>query len=641
MKRAALLIAAALCGCSTREQSVEPVVGDISIIPHPVSISRLGGEFEIAPQTLIVAGDDAGLLAATVLNQELTQTCGFALETTDAGPESPPAIIFAPPAETANSESYELRVTPAQITISGSPRGQFYAVQSLIQMFPQKADAPLRIPAAVITDSPRFRYRGIHLDEARHFMGAEFVKKYIRLAARYKLNYFHWHLTDDQGWRIEIKKYLRLTEKGSHRTETVVGKNYSPYVGDGKPVEGFYTQDQIREIVAFAAAHHVTIVPEIEMPGHASAALAAYPQFGCRPASNYSVKTTWGGFADVFCPSDATFEFLRDVIGEVSKLFPESPYIHVGGDEVDLTHWSESPTVAAIKQREALADDHAVLRWFVDKIGEIGAEHGKKIICWDDMIENGQLPNAVVMSWKGNNIGARAAALGREVIMTPDRFLYFDRPQGENDGRITLGQTTTYADVFNYDPFGEVPSSAVNNVIGGQGSMWTEFIKTPADAEFMAFPRMIALAEMLWSRPPADRSGETASSIAGFAKRLSREYSFLDRENINYRIPEPSGLADRQPAAGESVIVNLSSPVPNSTIYFTTDGSSPTNSSSVFKTPFALPQKSGKPLEIKAFIMTPTGRPGPVRTAAFGLRPTQSINPPNQKDALKRPAKSK
>lgn len=619
MKRSIFAIALLFCGCGAEERQAPapeaPSPHSMSVIPRPNSVTTGFGTFVVGPDVVIVAGDENSVLAAELLNASLGELQPGKSLPILQNIESGVAITLETlPDAVSNSESYELIVESNSIRLKGQKRGLFHGVQTLSQMLTVSTDSQVIVPAALITDSPRFAYRGVHLDEARHFMGADFVKKYIRLAARYKLNYFHWHLTDDQGWRIEIKKYPRLTEIGSRRPETVVGKNYRPYVGDGRPVDGFYTQEQIKDIVAYAERHQVTIVPEIEMPGHASAALAAYPEFGCRPDLKPKVKTVWGGFPDVLCPSDATFGFIDDVLGEVAELFPASPYIHIGADEVDLSQWKESTLVRGMMSRENLRNEHEMLGWFIGRVAAMVRSRGKEIISWDDVIENGVIPDATVMSWKGLEVGATAARAGRKVIMTPDSTVYFDRPQGEFDGRIALGRVTTLADVFKFDPLAGVPADSHKNVIGAQGSMWTEFIKTPAEAEFMAFPRVLALSEALWSAK--SQNPVTGQNLNAFMRRLRREFSHLDRQNVNYRIPDPIGFHESifHP---DRVIVYLESPIPNGRVHYTLDGATPTAASAALTGPLILPIDKARTSRLRTLVTSPRELTGTTAEVQF------------------------
>ncbi|HSK71955.1 MAG TPA: beta-N-acetylhexosaminidase, partial [Pyrinomonadaceae bacterium] len=418
MKKSLLLIALCLfLGSFAFGQKCE-----INIIPQPNSFNCLNGVFKFNRKTKIFAEDEVGRQSTAILNDLLLKNYGFKLEYTDK-PQKKNTIIFASQGAAAIdkspsdfAESYQLRITPKEVRIIGSEAGQFYALQTLMQLLPVNFKGEASLPAVDIGDVPRFRYRGMHLDVGRHFFPVEFIKKYLDLMAQYKFNRFHWHLTEDQGWRIEIKKYPRLTEIGSKRPETMKEKNFNPYVGDSIPVEGFYTQEQIKDVVRYAKERKITVIPEIELPGHSSAALAAYPELGCKENYQYKVQTTWGIFKEVFCPTEATFKFLEDVLEETIALFPDSPYIHIGGDEVLKDHWKESAFVQELKQKENLKDEHEVQSYFIRRIEKFINSKGKRIIGWDEILEGGLAPNATVMSWRGMKGGIEAARAKHDVI---------------------------------------------------------------------------------------------------------------------------------------------------------------------------------------------------------------------------------
>ena len=517
------------CSEQERPKQIPTATGKFSIIPQPLSVQPLTGKFILSSDTRILARDDASHRVAILLNEDLKEYSGINLEITDT-PDLPDSIILTTVEDRTNPEGYVIRVEPDYIHIIGSERGMFYAVQSLARLIPTEFTGAAAIPATEIYDSPRFPYRGMHLDVARHFMPVDFVKRYIRLLSQYKFNYFHWHLTDDQGWRIEIKKYPRLTEIGSKRPETVLGKNYQPYRGDRIPVEGFYTQDEIREIVEYARRYYITIIPEIDMPGHSSSALAANPNLGCKSDSPYRVKTTWGGFPDILCPSEETFQFVGDVLDEVIDLFPDSPYIHIGADEVVYDQWASSDVVKEVMRTNGLQSQSQVYSWFLKKVESQINARGKKMIGWDEMLDAPDPPNATVMSWQGLAPGIKAANSGREVIMAPNSHAYFDRPQSESPLEpLALGKPLSLREVYSFDPV--PPEIAYQNrgfVLGAQGCLWTEFIKRPKDVEYMAFPRAIALAEVLWS-PQSSRN------FVDFQARLRNELVRLDRQKVNYR----------------------------------------------------------------------------------------------------------
>ena len=383
------------------------------------------------------------------------------------------------------------------------------------------------IPAVEITDYPRFEYRGMHLDVARHFFPVEFVKKYIDLLAMHKMNRFHWHLTEDQGWRIEIKKYPKLTEIGAWRDSTLIG-NYGSGVYDNVRHGGFYTQEEIKQVVAYAQKRHITIIPEVEMPGHSSAALAAYPEFGCFD-KEYHVTSTWGVFEDIYCPKEETFDFLEDVLVEVMELFP-SKYIHIGGDEAPKKQWEESEIAQEVIKREGLKDEHELQSYFIERIEKFLNENGRQIIGWDEIMEGGLAPQATVMSWRGEAGGIQAAKIQHDVIMTPNGTNYFDHFQAEPtaDEPISIGGMTTLEDVYNYEPIPEelTPEEA-KYILGSQGNVWSEYLHSGKKVEYMAYPRATALAEVVWS------SVEN-KDWEDFLERLQTHFNRLDILDVNY-----------------------------------------------------------------------------------------------------------
>jgi hexosaminidase len=384
------------------------------------------------------------------------------------------------------------------------------------------------VPRVEIRDAPRFAWRGMHLDVGRHFFPVEFVKKYIDLLALHRMNTFHWHLTEDQGWRIEIQRYPRLAEVGGCRAETMVEKNWDPFVGDGTRHCGYYTQEEVREVVAYAAERHVTVVPEIEMPGHSRAALAAYPELACTEGT-FEVATRWGVFEDIYCPSEETFTFLENVLTEVMDLFP-SRYIHIGGDEAPKPRWSRSPVAQEIIRREGLADVHELQSWFIRRIQTFLASHGRRLVGWDEILEGGLAPDATVMSWRGMGGGIEAAEQGRDVVMTPSSHVYFDYYQGpEDEEPLAIGGFTPLDTVYAFEPVPEeLDPRHAHHVLGAQANVWTEYMKTPDHVEYMALPRMAALAEVVWS-PREARDAES------FLARLEAHLARLDALDVRYR----------------------------------------------------------------------------------------------------------
>lgn len=423
-------------------------------------------------------------------------------------------------------EWYQLDVRPDGIEVTASSEAGLYrGSRTLIQLLEQSRETG-SIPCLTITDHPRFAWRGMHLDVCRHFFPVEFVKKYIDLLARYKMNRFHWHLTDDQGWRIEIKKHPKLTEIGGWRKGSQIGP-YSRREYDSIPYGGFYTQDEIREVVAYAKARHINVVPEIEMPGHALAALAAYPHLGCT-GGPYEVNKGWGVFEDVFCAgNDSTFAMLEDVLTEVMELFP-SEIIHIGGDECPKESWKKCPKCQSRMKAEGLKDEHELQSYFIQRMEKFVNAKGRKIIGWDEILEGGLAPNAAVMSWRGTEGGIAAAKQKHNVVMCPGSHCYFDHYQGDPANEpLAIGGFTTLQKVYGYEPVPkELTAEEGKYILGAQGNIWTEYILTPEHVEYMAVPRMLALAEVLWT--PQEKRNE-----ADFIKRLEKEFPRLEEMKVN------------------------------------------------------------------------------------------------------------
>lgn len=439
------------------------------------------------------------------------------------------------------TESYRLSVSEAGISLLGGDRaGLFYGLQTLSQLLPPGVSdgvtserATLNVPSVHVDDAPRFAYRGMHLDVGRHFFGPEFVKRYIDMLARYKINRFHWHLTEDQGWRIQIDRYPRLTEVGAYRAQTHIGHGREDFNGDGLPYGGFYTKDEIRDIVSYAEARYVTIVPEIEMPGHSLAALAAYPELACTEGP-FEVGMTWGVFEDIFCPSEETFEFLQGVLTEVIELFP-GELIHVGGDEAPKVRWEQSDLVRRLKEREGLADEHEVQSWFIQRIEGFLNANGRRLIGWDEILDGGLAPNATVMSWRGIEGGIEAARQGHEVVMTPYSNLYFDYYQTEDQENEppAIGGFLPLDSVYSYEPVPkQLTRAEASYILGVQANVWTEYMKTTDHVEYMVFPRMFALSEVAWSR-------HERKDLGHFLGRLGWHFNRLEALGVNYRPLDP------------------------------------------------------------------------------------------------------
>lgn len=524
-----------LCCCKPKQQEEIIQPPSVNIVPIPVTVNQTGGFFRLPETVTIAAGSTAEQdVAEFLLNFFSTQGVPAALTQ-----DSSATIVLRSfvSKEMLPEGYYHMVVNENGVDIfSTTASGLFYGVQSLMQLIQQEQNS-WKIPTVTITDFPRFAWRGLHLDVCRHFFPVEFVKRYIDLMAQYKFNTFHWHLTEDQGWRIEIKKYPKLATTAAYRKETLIG-HYSdqPHQFDGQRYGGYYTQEEIKEVVDYAAKRFVTIVPEIEMPGHALAALSAYPHLGCT-GGPYEAATLWGVFDDVFCAGqESTFKFLEDVLDEVIALFP-GEYIHVGGDECPKTRWEKCAHCQKRIKTEGLHDEHELQSYFITRMEKYLNSKGKKLIGWDEILEGGLAPNAAVMSWRGEEGGIAAAQAGHHVVMSPGFALYFDHYQGEpKDEPVSFGGNTPLKKVYEYDPApASLSQEEMSYILGAQANLWTEYIKTTQQAEYMAYPRALALAEVAWS-PKENRDWNN------FVQRLPHQFVLLDRKNVNYRKPKPEEL---------------------------------------------------------------------------------------------------
>ncbi len=516
----------------------------ISVIPRPVLVTSAAGTFTLSASTVIWT--DAGMAGvARTLGRWLEPATGFELTPRVGSASKGSRIVFQrDPAllKTLGAEGYRLLVQPDLITIKAAePAGAFYAVQTLRQLLPPPIFREAKvegvawtIPAVTIDDQPRYSWRGSHLDVSRHFMPKEFVKKYIDLLALHKMNVFHWHLTDDQGWRIEIKKYPRLTSVGAWRANTRIGRptrDTSAAAFDTKPHGGFYSQDDIREIVAYAADRFVTIVPEIEMPGHSQAAIAAYPSLG-NTTDTVKVWNSWGVSPYILNPSDSTIAFMQDVLTEVMALFP-GKYIHVGGDEATKPQWKASPLAQSRIKEFGLKDEDELQSWFIRQMDAFLTIHHRQLIGWDEILQGGVAPNAGVMNWRDLKYGIQAAQAGHDVVMTPNNQTYFDHYQVRPNTKepLAIGGYLPIDTVYAYDPMPKgLDSAAAKHILGAQAQVWTEYMEGPKNVEYMAYPRMCALAEALWT--PVARK-----DFSDFMTRLTTHFQRLDALDVNYRRP--------------------------------------------------------------------------------------------------------
>lgn len=489
-------------------------------------------------------------------------------------------------------EAYVLKVLKDGITIKASTdQGAFYAVQSLRQLMPVGLENDtfleneIAVQALIVKDEPQFSYRGMHLDVSRHMFSVDFIKKYIDALSMLKMNTFHWHLTDDQGWRIEIKKYPKLQEVSAYRDETLVG-HYSdqPHQFDGKRYGGYYTQEEVKDVVQYAKARFVTVIPEIEMPGHAQAAIAAYPELGCTDES-VEVAKKWGVFEEIYCPNQKTFAFLEDVLDEVLELFP-SKYIHIGGDEAPKTRWKNCAHCQDLIKKEGLKDEHHLQSYFITKMEAYLNSKGRQIIGWDEILEGGLAPNATVMSWRGTSGAVEAAKSGHNVVMTPTSHCYFDYYQSENeDEPLAIGGFLPLEKVYGFNPIPEeLTTEESKYVLGAQGNIWTEYIPTEKHLEYMAFPRMLALSEVVWSQPEH-------KNYKDFVSRLENFHLRLDALDINYANHLYEIEGDLISEDGKSYY-ELKTLTEGKSICYTLDGSEPTINSKVYESKIPITESS-------------------------------------------------
>lgn len=567
-----------LCSCSG-----EKTAANYQVIPIPQEIvMAANGEFALNNNVKIIypEGNEAMQRNAQYLAGYLKKATGkvYQIET---GTEGKGNILLQVVSDVEKPEAYQLKVNAEGVVISGaSEAGVFYGIQTLRKSIPVLENSTPVLSYVEISDAPRFNYRGAHFDVSRHFFTVEEVKSFIDMMALHNMNRLHWHITDDQGWRIEIKKYPLLTEIGSQRKETVIGHNSGEY--DGKPYGGFYTQEEAREIVAYAAERYITVVPEIDLPGHMQAALAAYPQLGCT-GGPYDVWTIWGVSDNVLCAgNDSVLTFIDDVLAEIIDIFP-SEYIHIGGDECPKVKWKScSKCQARIKALGIKSDDkhskEEYLQSFIINHGEkfLNA-HGRQMIGWDETLEGGLAPNATVMSWRGEGGGIEAAKQHHDVIMTPNTYLYFDYYQTKDTENepMAIGGYLPLERVYSYEP---MPRSLTQEeqkyIVGVQANHWTEYIPTFSQLQYMALPRWAALCEIQWSQ--ADKK-----DYQNFLTRLPQLISLYQTEGYNYAKHVFDVTADFQANAETGVVEVRMKTIDDAPIHYTLDGTEPTSASPV------------------------------------------------------------
>ena len=520
---------------SAMGQKVERASYDVVPLPDKMFMTRRL-PFMLSQETKIAyKGDENMMRNANFLSQYIKELTGMKLEVVKAEKKQRNTILLKLSKDVKEEEGYGITIHDAGVTIEGkTAAGVFYGIQTLRKSMPIVKDAKvIELPAVQITDAPRFGYRGMMLDVSRHFFSVEFVKQYIDLIALHNMNVLHWHLTDDQGWRVEIKKYPRLTEIGSQRSETVIGRNSQVY--DGTPYGGYYTQEQMREIVEYARQRYIEVIPEIDMPGHMLAVLAAYPNLGCT-GGPYEVGTSWGVFDDILCAGkEETFQFVQDVLDEVMDIFP-SKYIHIGGDEAPRTQWKKCELCQkrikeeGIKGDDKMSAEAKLQGYFAKRVEKYLSSKGRKLIGWDELLDSDVEKSAAIMSWRGMEGGLKASSLGHDVVMTPTDHVYFDHYQVEETWNepLNICCTLTMEQVYKFEPAPDTLSDeAKKHILGAQANLWTEYITCENLAEYMVLPRMGALAESQWMQPDK-------KNYENFVERAAHLCEIYDLYGITY-----------------------------------------------------------------------------------------------------------
>lgn len=575
----------------------------LGIIPAPASITKAQGSFVFSQLTQIKADNikdrDVAFLKDFLLNSRHFNNKLSKYNSKVKSTKGTTLILTAKGSAALPKEGYKLTITPHRITIIGKDAGVFYGIQTLMQLFPVETSGTEKFNCMTIEDSPRFGYRGMMLDVSRHFFTVPQVKKVIELMAAYKLNNFHWHLVDGQGWRIEIKKYPKLTQVGAYRMQTTFGSNRD--WPDSLSYGGFYTQDDIRDVVKFAAQRYINVIPEIEMPAHSEAALRAYPELRCESPADSKIPAR--DINNIYCPTEETFTFLENVLTEVMELFP-SKYIHIGGDEAGKQPWKESAFCQALIKEKGLKDEHELQSYFIQRIEKFLNSKGHSIIGWDEILEGGLAPNATVMSWTGEAGGIAAAHQKHNVIMTPQTTgNYFDHYQsGSPQEPVSFGRYAALDETYNYDPVSkELTSDEQKYVIGTQGNLWTEYVPTVAKLQYQILPRLFALSEVAWSLPK-NKNYTNFSEI-----RLAKHFARLEAMHYNYRVPTALPVIDTM-VFGSKFTFAPKSVVPGARIFITYNGRDPLDTDWEYTSPVTIVVPPNEKREFKTRVITPTGR---------------------------------
>ncbi len=620
-----VLLIACLTGCDKKIQTQNQMtpqrnIASVNIIPAPSSITP-------TPGVLPVTGKTKFYLTADPADKPLTEWIKASCKNHRLYKTKKPwgksiPVKLQLEHKNASAESYTIEIKPQAVHVkSPSMHGMQYALTSLAQLIQNAKNTPASLPCCTITDSPRFVYRGMHLDVARHCMPVEFIKKHIDILAEYKFNTLHLHLTEDQGWRIDIEKYPRLREIAQWRK--TIGFEHNQKIGlntdPGTPCGGIYTKHQLKQLVAYAKQRFINIIPEIEMPGHSTAALAAYPDLGCTQGP-YEVLTEAAVSPHIYCAGrEQTFEFLQNVLLETMEIFP-SKYIHIGGDEAPKQAWKNCTHCQRRIRENNLQNEQQLQSWFVKRIEKFLNAHGRKLIGWDEILQGGLSPGATVMSWRGFEGGLEAAHQGHDVIITPSQFTYFNFRQDQSNIGPGHPWLLPIEKVYAFEPMHpDLEKDRQKHVLGGQGCLWTEYIPKPEHAEYQLYPRICALAEALWTQPEK-------KDFARFSKRLETHYALDLPSNLNYYIPPPAGYLPHN-VFTEPFDLEIKNPSGKGVIRYTTSRSEPTAASKKYDSPIHI----DKDITIKSAVFWPEGKKSLTRTGAFKKQqpaePAKTKNP--------------
>ncbi len=603
--------------CKGPETSSITIDRSSSITPKPLSVVAKEGYFEMTKNTTIYNNEESSQSIIQLFIEKIKNTTSQSIGITTNAEEKNSIQFIKDHTLNFEEEEYQLTVSKNNILIKAkTDQGLFYGMHTFAQLLPlyntenkNKTLFPIKIQAVDIKDKPRFGWRGMHLDVSRHFSSVDFIKKQLDVLAHFKINKFHWHLTDDQGWRIEIKKYPKLTSIGSKR------KN-----ADGTYHEGFYTQEEIKDVVQYAKDRFIDVVPEFDTPGHAIAVLAGYPELSCdhnKEQKEYQVRNLWGVESSIFCASkESTYTFIEDVIKEMSSLFPYG-YYHMGGDEVPKHQWEHSSCCQKFIKEESLKDEKELQSHFMARVEKILTKYDKKMIGWDEILEGGITPTTNIMSWLGEEGGIKAANEGHDVIMTPSKYVYLNFYQGDHKVEpFAFGAYIPLEKAYNYDPLPkEIKEEKKKHILGSQGNLWTEYAKEDDTKEYLLYPRIIALAETNWTQ-------KENKNFDDFLGRLTPIRELLDYHKINYHIPLPEGPTSNKITFIDSVKVPFTTTYPVKMVY-TTDGTAPNANSTVYQEPLTFTETT----ELRIASVLDNGKLSKVRELTISKEPlTLSVN---------------